>query len=213
MYRKINKPEEEILMNDLYRNNQYYFLLSRINEELTKLGLQEIKITQDWLLEMYEKSAALAADSIGFQVPLASGTDVINRIWCADGKNWSDRVWTNKKLMQQRLEECITNCVSRGLNKEKVISEIAGICNVSRGKAERLVRTELTHVQNEASADTYQKAGCTEYEYLCETGNEEPDECDELNGQVFRFADKQIGVNFPPMHCNCRCTILPVVKR
>ena len=34
------------------------------------------------------------------------------------------------------------------------------------------------------------------------------DECDDLDGQVFAFVDAQEGVNFPPMHPNCRSNII-----
>ena len=47
---KLNKPAEEILINDLYRNNQYYWLLSQINKKLTELGQEEVKILNDELL-------------------------------------------------------------------------------------------------------------------------------------------------------------------
>ena len=79
-------------------------------------------------------------------------------------------------------------------------------------EAERLVRTELTFVQNEACAETYEKAGILEYEYLSASDNRVSKICKQTNGKRFYFKEKQVGKNFPPLHANCRCTILPIVE-
>ena len=36
------------------------------------------------------------------------------------------------------------------------------------------------------------------------------DVCGGLDGQLFKLSDKQPGVNFPPLHPNCRCTTIAV---
>lgn len=35
--------------------------------------------------------------------------------------------------------------------------------------------------------------------------------CRRMNGKVFNISDRQVGVNFPPLCNNCRCTWLPYV--
>lgn len=213
LYDKLNKPVEEIHINDLFKNNQYYFLLSQINQKLTALGQAEISIMDSSLLKMYEMTAAMVNNQAGFQVGFEdSAQDVTNKIWCPDGKHWSARIWTNKSKMQAALEKGITDCVSRGLSKDKVVTEIAELTGNQRYMAERLVRTELTFVQNEAAAETYEKAGIVQYKYLSATDNRVSKQCKALNGKPFYFKEKQIGKNFPPLHANCRCTIIPVVN-
>ena len=34
----------------------------------------------------------------------------------------------------------------------------------------------------------------------------------ELNGKEFNFTVSSVGENMPPMHTNCRSTIIPVVE-
>lgn len=116
--------------------------------------------------------------------------------------------------MQERLEERLVDCVARGLSKDKAVNEL---CNLSidgnRSSAERIVRTELTRVQNQAAKDTYKEAGVEYYEYLAVGDDRTSEECMDLNGKIFRLDDAVVGENFPPIHPNCRCTIIPVMDR
>lgn len=211
LYANLDVPEDEIRINDLYKNNQFYELLGKINKQLTKLGEDEIKINNKTLLGMYNKTSKMVSNQAGFSVGFEDGAQAaIDKIWCPDGKHWSSRVWKNKSVMQAQLEQGITDCVARGLSKEKIITEITEKVDKDRYKASRLVRTELTYVQNAAAADTYEKAGCKKYEYCAALDNRTSEECEELNGQQFYFAEAVVGENFPPMHANCRCTIVPV---
>lgn len=36
--------------------------------------------------------------------------------------------------------------------------------------------------------------------------------CRRMNGKVFNISDRQVGVNFPPLCNNCRCTWIPYVE-
>lgn len=211
LYANLDVPEDEIRINDLYKNNQFYELLGKINKQLTKLGEDEIKINNKTLLGMYNKTSKMVSNQAGFSVGFEDGAQAaIDKIWCPDGKHWSSRVWKNKSVMQAQLEQGITDCVARGLSKEKLITEITEKVDKDRYKASRLVRTELTYVQNAAAADTYEKAGCKKYEYCAALDNRTSEECKKLNGQQFYFAEAVVGKNFPPMHANCRCAIVPV---
>ena len=213
LFDKLEGNGGEILMNDLYKNNQYYWLLSQINKKLRELGEKEILILDAEMLKMYEETSAMVQNQAGFQVGFDDAAkDITKRIWCPDGKHWSNRVWTNKAIMQNTLEQGLTDCVARGLSKDKVVTELATLCGNDRYKAERLVRTELTFVQNEACAETYEKAGILQYEYLSASDNRVSKICKQTNGKRFYFKEKQVGKNFPPLHANCRCTILPIVN-
>ena len=84
--------------------------------------------------------------------------------------------------------------------------------NGSRASADRIVRTELTRIQNQATADTYRQAGIEKYQYLAIEDDRTSEACQELDGKIFRLDEAVIGENFPPIHPNCRCSIIPVVE-
>lgn len=213
LYNKFDKRPEDIIINDLYKNNQYYKLLSNINKELSALGEEEIKIMDKNLLEVYEKTSNAVSNQIGFQrVFDLPAQRVVHSIWCQDGKDWSDRVWSNKAILQERLEERLVDCVARGLSKDKAVNELCGLAiDGNRSSAERIVRTELTRIQNQAAKDTYKEAGLEYYEYLCIDDDRTSEDCLDLNGKIFRLDEAVVGENFPPIHPNCRCSIIPVV--
>ena len=62
-------------------------------------------------------------------------------------------------------------------------------------------------------SDSYKEAGVEYYEYLAVGDDRTSEECMDLNGKIFRLDEARVGENFPPMHPNCRCTIIPVMDR
>lgn len=49
--------------------------------------------------------------------------------------------------------------------------------------------------------------GCSEYTYICGGSDNTCETCLSLDGQHFHIDNAVAGVNLPPMHPNCRCTI------
>jgi SPP1 gp7 family putative phage head morphogenesis protein len=83
---------------------------------------------------------------------------------------------------------------------------------VNRSYAERLIRTEGARITEEATKQAYQEAKIEKYQYDAvpyEKGRSS-EICQELNGQIFLLSEAQSGVNYPPMHPNCRSTTIPV---
>lgn len=213
LHNSLIKTDGTISINDLYKNNKYFLLLTQINKELNDLGYEEVLVTESKLLDMYNITQAAVSSEMAFTIDnAAAAQNIIDSVWCKDGKHWSNRIWNNKKQMQATLESGLVDCVSRGLPKDELVKAMKMICNTDFNKADRLVRTELTYVQNKAAADSYTAAGCKYYKYLATDDDRVSDTCYELDGEVFSFDDAAIGVNFPPMHANCRCTILPVIE-
>ena len=70
------------------------------------------------------------------------------------------------------------------------------------------MRTETSHIHNTAELAAYEAAGYEQYEFMASLGERTCDTCGELDGKRFKVADKQYGVNFPPVHPNCRCTTI-----
>lgn len=106
----------------------------------------------------------------------------------------------------------MVDCVSGGLPKDKAVNEICNLAiNGNRSAADRIVRTELTRIQNAAAADTYKAAGIEKYEYSAVDDDRTSEECAALDGKIFRLDEAVVGENFPPIHPNCRCTIIPIV--
>ena len=207
----------KIRPNDLYKYDRYFKLHNDINKKLTALGAKEVEIYNKELLRMYSG----VQDIISREAPhvlassfieLPTGEHVLKSIWCADGKHWSDRVWANKSKLQEMLEQSLMDSIVRGVPKSEAVKEFQKQFGVSFSQADRITRTELNYVQNQATADRYKAAGVKKYQILAALDERTSEICQEMNGQIFEFGKEEVGVNYPPFHPNCRTTIIPVLE-
>lgn len=207
----------EVRPNDLYKYNRYFELNKLINKHLRELGAKEIKIYNKQLLKMYDGVQDIITQTAPHVIATSqlfptSGKQVLDSIWCADGKHWSSRIWTNKSKLQEELNNALMDCIIRGVPKDEAVKFFQKEFNVSYSQAERITRTELNYVQNQATADRYKAAGVKQYQILAAMDTKTSDICKEMNNKVFDFGTEKVGVNYPPFHPNCRTTIIPVLK-
>lgn len=197
----------------LYQLDRYWQLQNQLKQELTQLGDKEIELLtknfQKEYIEIYN-SIALPTNSAFARLTEQRANSMINAIWCADGKNFSQRIWKNTEYLTQTLNEELVNCVVTGKKTTQLKQKLIERFNVSYNQSNRIVRTEIAHIQNTAAADRYKDAGVKKFKVL---GREEDDigcECKKLNGTIWEF-DDAAAPKFP-LHCNCRCTIAPVIE-
>lgn len=142
-------------------------------------------------------------------------TKQINRVLDArwvDEKNYSERIWDNRTKLVQNLFDAVGQTIARGLSAQQCADMIQKEMNSSYSSAIRLARTEINHICNEAAADAYKDEGIEYYQFLATLDERTSEICQELDGQIFPISEKQVGVNCPPMHPNCRSTIVPVIN-
>lgn len=194
---------------ELYRQDRYYKLLANINKRLRKLGQQEIKILNSGMSDLYNFVGAKTSGLIDFAlINERQAAEVIDQIWCSDGKRWSDRIWEHKSQLQQELSQGLMDCVVAGRSHEYLVKQLSNNLQVTRNQSNCIARTELNRVYNRAAVDGYQQAGFTRYIFLAAHDGKVCKEDQALDGKKFLFSEAQEGVNFPPMHPNCRCTII-----
>lgn len=124
------------------------------------------------------------------------------------GANFSDRLWKHKGELMNALRETLTQGLIRGDSVQDMAKRIAERLDASRSNAMRLMRTESSHIHNTAELEAYKACGFEEYEFMASFGERTCEVCGGLDGRRFKIADKQFGVNFPPVHPNCRCTTI-----
>ena len=211
--------DQPVRPNDLYRLDRMYHLQSKIHKRLRELGGQEIEATGNKLREVAElvdKNTIsglpdAAKNSPWAVLPREQAEAIANRIWCADGENWSDRIWKNKAALQQRLEKGMVDGIIRGVKTDELTKTLMADMGVGYREASRIARTETTHVQAEAEAAALEREGYERYRFVNATDGRTCDECGRLNGKTFRLSERHPGVNFPPIHPNCRGRIVAVV--
>lgn len=207
VYNEIMKPGATPTVNNLYQYNRYYKMVNDINIKLRELGLQEIKITQQSLIDLYKANTELIGEQLAF-TPVFTDEQIVrsvNSIWCQDGKLWSDRVWEDKNLLQSKMTEAMVDGVARGKSPDWLTKQLMEATGGSYNNTQRLLITELAHIQNQASLDSYKQGGVNAYKVL-----HEPDACEictELGQNSFDVNKAPV----IPAHPRCRCCTLAII--
>ena len=196
---------------DLYKLDSYWKMQNQLRQELQKLGDKELHLLSDRFVNQYMdiyKSVALGSEPAFTSASIETAQQMINHIWCADGKSWSDRVWKNTKKLQQALNDRLLECVINGKTTSDLKKMLQEEFAVSYGRADALVRTEMAHIQTEAAKQRYKDYGIEEVEILADEDERRCKVCGQLHGKKY-----PIGAAIPiPAHPKCRCCIVPVVK-
>lgn len=210
---------------DLLPVRESIYKLNRLEGLQTSIVLQQLKIgaiEQAKFREHFEKQALkyanYAAEQLGFgtnfyRIDSEMLQVVIGNPWC-NGKDFSERIWANREALAQTLQNEIANGLIRGEDYKTMARVLhQKFENTSQKQAERLVFTEDTYLSNEAKIRPFERnAAYTHYEYLCVEDHRTCETCRALSGQTFKISERNAGLNFPPMHPWCRCTVMPVVE-
>lgn len=98
------------------------------------------------------------------------------------------------------------------MTEKDIIDRMQRVTGITEGRARLLVRTEANAIFNDQIAqqimDNPLIAG---YIFRATLDRRTSDVCSELDGHYFDKEDLEPGVNFPPMHPNCRSTVETVM--
>lgn len=194
---------------DLYKLDTYWKMQGQLKHELQALGDSQLELFSKNFIQQYQqvyKALALPGDLFN-EVDRETAMQMIQQIWCADGKRWSDRVWSNIDYLQQTLNDELLHCVLTGKKPTELKQLLQERFNVSYKGADMIARTEIAHIQTQAAKKRYQDYGLEEVEILADKDERQCEICGKLHGQ--RFA---VGAQVPiPAHPRCRCCIVPVI--
>lgn len=221
-YNKILKAAadgKQIIPADIYKLDKYWEMQAQLKSELERLGDSQIEAFSKAFVEQYKgiydliDIPELDLPSEVFQkLSEANASQALNSVWCADGKNWSQRVWENTgELLEALNNELVTSAIT-GAKTSELKKALMERFNVSFSRADTLVRTEMAHLQTEAAAQRYKDYGLKYYKFCADADKRTCEECAALDGKQFLLSEKQVGVNCPPIHPNDRCCIIPVVE-
>ena len=201
----------------LYQLDSYWQMQGQLRNELQKLGEKQVALlTKEFEVNFFEIYYSIAPEGMtAFNtIDTAAAQQLINAVWLADGKNFSQRIWTNTERLLETLNEQLITVVASGKKTTELKNMLQERFGVSYNRADMLVRTELAHVQTVAAKQRYEDYGLKYYEIL---GNDDDScgnhsvDCHEMDGKKFLYSEMSIGKNAPPFHPNCKCSIIPVI--
>ena len=189
-------------------------LQDAINVELCKVTHEYQMTLEDTLIGLFSDQYAKACELMGVMAPGIPREAIIKIIeYPYAGKMFSDRIWDNKDALVKYIQQDLTVGIIRGDSIQKMARQLKKDLNVLYYQAERLVRTETNYAMNQAHLKGYKDSGVVEkYEFLAAHDKRTSKLCRDLDGEMFELSKAVVGENYPPMHPNCRSTVVPVLE-
>ena len=195
----------------LYNLDSYWKMQGQLKQVLQELGDKEIKaLSASFEINFFEIYYSLDIEgSQAFStIDKQAVQQMINSIWCADGKSWSARVWENTEKLAETLNEELINCVATGKKTSQLKKVLQERFNVSYSNADMIARTELAHIQTQAANQRYKDYGIKEVQVWADKDERRCEICGKLHKKKY-----PVGAALPiPAHPRCRCCIIPVVE-
>lgn len=193
-------------------------LEANITAEIAQLGGKQQRSFDAHVNQVIHTGLKMNADDlkkIG-DVDVKLGVGSPEQVMRAARENWqhsdfSDRIWADKDKLIQEAREVIEEGFARNKGAMDMVTDLMTRMNVSHSNALRLVRTEFNHLSNQAALAEYKANGVKKYKFVAAIDNRTCSVCHELNGKVFNIDEARVGVNFPPIHPNCRSVTVPVI--
>ena len=187
-------------------------LKAQIDMEFTKLifGIEETG--KNALNSVYKDTFIEVTKDLGIN-PIVSRDKiktVLDKPW--SGANFSQRLWSNTDKLAETVKQEIVNGMIQGINLKTMTKRVSERFETAKkNDVERLLRTEVNYVLNQATLDGYKEAGIEKYEFSATLDNRTSQICSELHGNIFEIKNIAVGLNYPPMHPRCRSTTIPIV--
>ena len=185
-------------------------LKAGVDYELIQAGEKIKGKVTDTLTDVYENTYTSFVEDLNFKKGVISSSTIkmaLEQEW--SGANYSSRIWSNIDNLAKAIKNEVIVGLNKGVNYRTMSQNIAKKFDTSYKNAERLVRTETAHIQNQATLMGYKDSGVIKYEFLAVLDSRTSHTCASLNGEVFKTENAMEGENYPPMHPRCRSTTVP----
>lgn len=196
---------------DLYKLDKYWQLQAQIRRELEKMGNRQIvALSKQFEINWFDIYYSIALDGKTAYTTLDTNAiqAILNTVWCADGKTWKERIWTNTSLLQEVLNDNLIDCVVAGKKTTQLKELLEHSFEVSYHRADALVRTELAHIQTTAAQQRYKDYGIEQVEVFVDEDERTCPICGKHEGDRHSVNS----VMPVPFHPRCRCCMIPVIN-
>ena len=194
----------------IYKLNRLEGLQYSVRMQQLEIGAVENEQITEHLNRQAMRGANAAAETMGFGKNFYSNNpDITKRFvnipW-SNGENFSQKIWNNTTKLANYLNSDIAQGIARGDSYDRLVRRVRErFSSVSRNDAYRLIYTEGTYVMAESTMQPFTED--FEKYRLSTVGDENVCSiCRGVSEETFDIADRQPGVNFPPLHPWCRCT-------
>ena len=122
-----------------------------------------------------------------------------------------DAAWAITDGTRSFLRGLVSDAIESGWSNNRLADQIADSYAFSDARADMIARTETARADVEGNIAGWKEAGIQEKQWLIADAC--CDECAEIDGEIVGInEDFSSGDSGPPLHPNCRCTVIAVVE-
>lgn len=198
-------------------------LRDRLYVDCRRLGLEEVPLVEDRLMDTLEQSYYRQTydiqQAVGQYYDFSRLSNrqmqaIIAQPW--SGANYSSRIWKNNKEFARNVEHTVATGILSGQSYREMSENLRHVVGEddsegAKYKSMRLIRTECNHVATQGQMLGYEAGGIEKYIFLATLDLVTSKICRSLDMKKFPVSEGQTGVNLPPMHPHCRSTTMPDV--
>lgn len=196
--------------SDMHKNNRLTNLQKNMEDIIRELGENVETFGKDNMIDGFKDTYSNVMAKLGItefdMVPKKVMEEMLRKPWV--GSNFSTRLWKNTQVLASNLNEIISNGIIQGKTVTEMAIQLNNAMHTGFNVSHRLVRSETMHYLNESAFKGYEDAGCEEVQLWAAEDERTCDICGAKHGKPYKLKDRPI----LPLHANCRCTYLPVVK-
>ncbi|SHH36312.1 minor capsid protein [Clostridium grantii] len=194
-----------ISMNSVKLNSIKKELTKILSNNASSLTRSEIAVTTELLSnvfkETYYKNAFILDSGIkidlDFNLIRQEFIDaIVNKEFA--GELFSDRIWTNKTDMMNKLQLEIIEAMKGNRTVQQVSNNIKKQYDVQAYESLRLARTEMARVEAQANEEIARSTGIKKQLFLATLDNKTSEICQFYDGQEFDIGDSNKPI--PPLH-------------
>lgn len=131
----------------------------------------------------------------------------INTQW--SGKQLRLIIYSTMVALLRKRNETFLRALFLGKNNEYIVDELRQAVNKTLNHTRTISRTEASQVVNTAILEALKDNGIEKYRFVATLDSRTSKQCRALHNRVFLVIEALRGLNFPPMHPNCRSVIAP----
>lgn len=198
------------IRESIYKLNRLEGLQYSVRMQQLEIGTVENEQITEHLNRQAMRGANAAAETMGFGKNFYSNNPDITKLFVnvpwSNGENFSQKIWNNTAKLANYLNSDIAQGIARGDSYDRLVRRLRErFSNVSRNDAYRLIYAEGTYVMAESTIQPFTE-DFEKYRLSTVGDGKVCDICRGVSEETFDIANRQPGVNFPPLHPWCRCT-------
>lgn len=212
-----DKELEEVYLRS--RISRLQALQTQVELRMRELFGSQRDVLRDHLQERYTDTYYRTVYAVSQQVDVAStfariDPQTVEKILATPwaGSEFSSRIWADKDKLTRELMQTLSRGFVRGDSLGRMTKEFAQRMGVSESRAAMLIHTESAHMAAEAAEQGYRETGVQSYRFEAALDLKTCAVCGALDQREFPLAERETGINYPPLHPRCRCTTVPVTE-